>query len=71
MAEAKVTYQVQVGNGADGWVAFGATRNRVGTANMLAGKAERLYVNAERIGVRVVRITETREVLEREDGKDG
>lgn len=64
MKQTKVLgFLVQVGNDTDGWVAFGAMRNRLSTANMAAGKAQRTYVNAERIDVRVIRVTETREVM--------
>lgn len=60
-------FQAQVGNEADGWVNFGKRYETVRSANVMANGARRTYVRAETIDTRVIRIVETREVIEEEE----
>ena len=60
---ARVVYQVEVGNDTDGWLPYGQLKPSAGTAARVANDAEKTYRQAPTIEVRVVRVTETREVL--------
>ena len=57
-------FVVEVGNDRDGWVQWGErTYDNTGTVAHAANSAELTYKRAPSIGVRVVRITTTREAL--------
>jgi hypothetical protein len=58
-----ITFQVEIGNDADGWIPYGGRFTSAGTVAPWANEAEETYQHRPSIGVRVVRITETREVL--------